>query len=888
MARIAPARFASLSIFVALAAACSGEAVVGGRASDASVDLTQSDVTDVTDVTDALLDADDASDAPDDVTADVPLDLGLDAPPDVVDAPFRCADDAACVGHPDGPVCDTSTGRCARCLPTRDVCPSGQYCVAGSLACAPGCRDDAACRASDAGAGGGRCDPATHQCVACLADGDCPAGALCVGAVCVPGCTPARGCAEGRTCCAGACLDLQSAVTSCGGCDLRCDAPNAVPACRNGVCAVGSCVSPFADCDAVTSNGCETQTLTDAAHCGGCGRPCAARPHNAVTCAAGRCAYACDTGFADCDGDTANGCEVDTRDSSAHCGACGRACAPPRATGVCAAGSCAVGVCSAGFGDCDMNPANGCEVDLNSTTAHCGACGMACASRPNGLPGCVSGACVLACLAGFSDCDGAIATGCEVDTRTSAAHCGGCGRACAPSHATGACAAGACAVATCEAGWGDCDGLASNGCEADLTASVAHCGRCSNACPADGTGASACVASRCATGAVVSVDRNLSTDSLTPGRSCPEAPAFPVVSLAASTVTLSAAAPAGCLAPGDLVLLLNMQGAPGTTVNVGNYEVLTVASVTGAAVTLRAPKTRFYGSGAADDANIGAGVGQQRVVLQRVPVFGELTVRAGTGLTINPWDGQRGGVLALRASRMTVEGTVNVVARGFRNGGYSVDDGSCSESLATERGESIAGPPVVTLAASVGASGGLGEASGISFNGETPLQPSAGHATAGEAGQYPNGRTLGAVGGTYGIGDGTRVTLGSGAGGNVTCRGGSFAPFLDPPATYAGGVVMIWSDTLTLGTAGRIDASGLDGTRTASSGGYVLLRGSTLSLGSARVLARGAAGEAINRSGTRTNRGGDGYVVVQYRDALTGTSTPAARATRVADPFAGL
>ncbi|MFO0647695.1 MAG: hypothetical protein U0326_15745 [Polyangiales bacterium] len=886
------ARLASLAALAALLGACSGNAVVGGQASDAGVDQTLVDAGDVVDATldtppDATLDA--PSDGTPDVAPDAVPDLPVDEGPDVVDAPFRCADDAACIGHPGGPVCEVATGRCVVCLPSRDVCPAAQHCDAASNTCVAGCRSDEGCApAGDAGAARGRCDTASHACVECVSNDHCAAGTLCVGSVCVPGCTAGSPCPTGQTCCGSACVDTQRNTAHCGMCNSGCSVPNASPTCMNGTCAVAMCTAPFADCDGVTSNGCEAQTLTDVAHCGGCGMRCAARPHSAASCAAGRCAYACEPGFADCDGDASNGCEVDTRTSTASCGACDRACAPPRATGVCVAGSCGVGACATGFGDCDMSASNGCEVDLAATTAHCGACGRACASRPNGLPGCVAGACVLACLAGFSDCDGDIVTGCEVDTRTSAAHCGGCGRACAPPHATGACAAGVCAVASCEAGWGDCDGAAANGCEVDLGASVAHCGRCGNACPGGGTGASSCVAGRCATGAVLATDRNLSTDSLTPGRTCAESPAYSVLSLAASTVTLQTEVPAGCLAPGDLVMLMNQQGAPGATVNVGNYEVLTVASVTGPAVTLRAPKTRFYGSGAADDANIGGGVGQQRVVLQRVPVFGELTVSAGTALTVNPWDGQRGGVMALRASRVTVEGAINLVARGFHNGGYSVDDGSCSESLATPRGESIEGPPLVTLSASAGASGGLGAASGISFNGETPLQPSAGHAAAGEPGQYPNGRTLGDPGAAYGVGDGTRVTLGSGAGGNVTCRGGSFAPFLDVAGTYAGGAVVIWSDALAVGAAGRIDASGLDGTRTAPSGGYVLLRGGTLSLGAARVLARGGAGVAENRSGQRTNRGGDGYVVVQYRDALTGVSTPAARATRVADPLAGL
>jgi len=45
-------------------------------------------------------------------------------------------------------------------------------------------------------------------------------------------------------------------------------------------------------------------------------------------------------------------------------------------------------VCSAGFADCDGNTANGCEADLNGT-AHCGRCGAGCAMGQ----ACVGGSC---------------------------------------------------------------------------------------------------------------------------------------------------------------------------------------------------------------------------------------------------------------------------------------------------------------------------------------------------------------------------------------------------------------------------------------------------------------------------------------------------------------
>ena len=80
--------------------------------------------------------------------------------------------------------------------------------------------------------------------------------------------------------------------------------------------------------------------------------------------------------------------------------------------------------CSVGFADCDGNPANGCETSL-STTANCAACGVAC-TRPNATATCVTGVCSIAsCDLGFSNCDGAGVNGCELSHGQPATSCAG-------------------------------------------------------------------------------------------------------------------------------------------------------------------------------------------------------------------------------------------------------------------------------------------------------------------------------------------------------------------------------------------------------------------------------------------------------------------------------
>ncbi|MEZ4404994.1 MAG: hypothetical protein R3A52_00690 [Polyangiales bacterium] len=386
-----------------------------------------------------------------------------------------------------------TTGVCVACTPAEDRCPLDQYCVAATNTCAPGCRDDAACAAvADAGRSL-RCERETHRCVECTADDQCPTNTRCEGNVCSGVCGPGRGCPGGQGCCGERCVDTYSNIAHCGACGARCAVAHGVGACQMGRCAVAACTAPFESCDGSDANGCEADLSTSTAHCGACGRACTAGANATATCAMGRCVVACEPGFADCDMNPANGCEVDTRTSADHCGACGSACrSAAHFTATCAMGRCASG-CEAGFADCDMNPANGCEVDTRTSGDHCGACGATCRAGANATAACEAGRCARGCDAGYADCDGDVSTGCETRTDT-ATDCGACGNACPPvANASPTCAMGRCGFA-CDAGWADCDGDAANGCETDTTSSAEHCGRCGNACASG----AACAMGACA------------------------------------------------------------------------------------------------------------------------------------------------------------------------------------------------------------------------------------------------------------------------------------------------------------------------------------------------------------------------------------------------------
>jgi hypothetical protein len=148
-----------------------------------------------------------------------------------------------------------------------------------------------------------------------------------------------------------------------------------------------------------------------------------------------------------------------------------------------------LGTCNAGWGNCDGFAANGCETRLMlDDPYHCGDCFVVC--DPPGA--CVSGRCVPFCNAGWGNCDGVPSNGCETPL-TTLANCGSCGTVCELANAGESCATGVCTLVSCDAGWGDCDAVPSNGCETNLLTSDTHCGSCGNDC---GTG-SACADGSC-------------------------------------------------------------------------------------------------------------------------------------------------------------------------------------------------------------------------------------------------------------------------------------------------------------------------------------------------------------------------------------------------------
>ncbi|HEX4337605.1 MAG TPA: hypothetical protein VH062_16945 [Polyangiaceae bacterium] len=152
-------------------------------------------------------------------------------------------------------------------------------------------------------------------------------------------------------------------------------------------------------------------------------------------------------------------------------------------------------VCADGYADCNGDRADGCEVNLATDTDHCGACATACSAVGTTARACTAGICKPTCDTKHADCNGAGLDGCEVDTTTSLANCGVCGHTCSTANAsTEACVASACKP-TCATGYADCSKpagtAADDACETNLSASTS-CGACGHDCQGGACDAGQC------------------------------------------------------------------------------------------------------------------------------------------------------------------------------------------------------------------------------------------------------------------------------------------------------------------------------------------------------------------------------------------------------------
>jgi hypothetical protein len=208
------------------------------------------------------------------------------------------------------------------------------------------------------------------------------------------------GCDAGYLHC-GSCVDPKSADDHCGACGTACDptagglppVDHAYYGCANSECGHLKCQKNYGDCDGNEGNGCETSLVSDT-NCGGCNKAC----DPGQTCERNRRGdpeCMCPAGKTLCKDVYGARC-VDFSNDPRNCGGCDVDCtfiAPNmNNVGICTYGSCGI-TCMQGWGDCNDDPKDGCEVNLGSDQQNCGACGKACdilAGQP-----CIAGQCAV-------------------------------------------------------------------------------------------------------------------------------------------------------------------------------------------------------------------------------------------------------------------------------------------------------------------------------------------------------------------------------------------------------------------------------------------------------------------------------------------------------------
>lgn len=276
--------------------------------------------------------------------------------------------------------------------------------------------------------------------------------------------------------------------------------------CGSAPCSPRTCAQAGGGCGKL-SDGCsgviDCGDCTAPETCGGAGIPfqcgCKCTLPNALTaCTSNGCAVqACETGFADCNAIATDGCEVATNSDVQNCGTCGSTCSFGNAAASCADGACQLGACNDGYASCDSLSANGCEVNTLTDVKHCGGCDKPC-SATNGEPICVKGVCETTdCPPGLGDCNHLAGDGCETNLSNGWKNCGACGNVCDLANSLPACVKGMCAVGACHDGFGNCDNDATNGCETSLSSSPMNCGGCGLACMVPPGAMAACVAGKC-------------------------------------------------------------------------------------------------------------------------------------------------------------------------------------------------------------------------------------------------------------------------------------------------------------------------------------------------------------------------------------------------------
>lgn len=309
---------------------------------------------------------------------------------------------------------------------------------------------------------------------------------------------------------------------------------------------------------------------------------------------------------------------------------------------------------------------------------------------------------------------------------------------------------------------------------------------------------------------------------------------------------------------GDEILLIDLQGT-----KAGFYQVLKVSQVGSGELSIEPPVRESVPAS------------RDKVLVQKIPVFENLVVQPAGIITAEPWDGEQGGIVALKVTgKAIVAGRISADGLGFR-GGPGASSGYAAPGTA---GESYRG--LGSLGSNDAANGGPpndgGGGAGLFFEGRGDNGAGGGGGSYRTQGTKGSGDSAGGQpGNTYGNQELTELFLGSGGGGAGFDTDKSGSPPKDRSAQggRGGGILFLSAGELEL--KGTLSAAGEDGEDDPTgagnesggggggSGGSVVLElEQQLDLSASQVVpgGRGGSGESSELNG---GSGGEGRLVIR-------------------------
>ncbi|MCU0334284.1 MAG: T9SS type A sorting domain-containing protein [Chitinophagaceae bacterium] len=371
--------------------------------------------------------------------------------------------------------------------------------------------------------------------------------------------------------------------------------------------------------------------------------------------------------------------------------------------------------------------------------------------------------------------------------------------------------------------------------------------------------------------------------------------------LTVASNALNGGAFSGNLANGDLIMIIQMQGATINSTNTasygnvdnygssGRYEFACVSGVAGSnSITVAAPLVNGYSA-----------AGRTQVI--RVPRFTTLTVNNNTSIVPNAWNGSTGGVVVIETTgNVALTGNnsiINANSAGFRGGSYADNAGlfpgttdfvTSDASRGAAKGEGIAGAAADYDGLggrygrgapangggggnrhNAGGGGGSNGNNGVAYTGLGNPAPGFNAAWDLEGGGFATSASSGGGRGgyTYGANNANATTQGPGNtawGGDNRLNVGGFGG--RPLDQLSGGRLFLG------GGGGAGDGNNGTGSSGANGGGMVFLIVGGNVTGNGAINANGAT--AANTTGGHNDApggGGGGGTIVLYQRSAAGT-----------------